>query len=307
MNKKAVKILSIFIIIIALTFLACGIFNRPMDLSLPGALFDGDSTLSSGEGVVQIYDYEKSDLIIKLEIVPADEDNPNNNNNDNDDLTKLLIIPAFVTIPEDELSVKFTCQAVDSDMSPETVKDITVRAFAEHYQDTEDTVAINDVEPEPTHEPTAPPAIPSPGAVWLEPTPSGTITNGSKFKTEVHCNSGTQRLAAYNIDFSYNESIIIVDTTIGTDGVEDGPDDFSGAPTVTNTDGKINVTNSEENGITAGTDLHILTINWTAVSQGSAIITITVNNLADEDADTIGTPTGIPLNITIEPSKKGHY
>ena len=147
MNRKKPTLLLFFIIIFTFTLLTCNLFYRPMNLVLPAALYADDTSLNEGEGVIEIYDYEDEDLIIELEIVPADEDNVNNNNDDSDDLSKILSVPGFVTIPENKLSITFTCEAFDTDMGTAELKDVTVKATALHYNEAEDTIAIYNTVP----------------------------------------------------------------------------------------------------------------------------------------------------------------
>jgi hypothetical protein len=141
--KRTLILLSI--ILMAGTLITCDFLDRPMTLILPSSLFTPTSTTAKegGNSMVQIYDKASEDLVVILEIIPANEDDGNNNNDDTDQLTQLLDIPAFVTIPKESLSIDFTCLVKDSSvMGTATVKDVTVKATALHYKDAEDTVPI---------------------------------------------------------------------------------------------------------------------------------------------------------------------
>ncbi|MBN2444276.1 MAG: hypothetical protein JXJ04_23140 [Spirochaetales bacterium] len=132
--RKTTIILFILTIVITFTLLTCDLLNRPMTLILPNALFAGDSTLNKADGLVEIYDYEETETIINLEIITTD----------GVDTTKILTIPSSVTIPENELSVTFTCEAEESDILSSGSVEVTVRASRLHYNDAEDTIMIHD-------------------------------------------------------------------------------------------------------------------------------------------------------------------
>ena len=130
MNRKT-TILLILLIMAVFSLVTCdeglGLFDRPMKLILPSALYANDTTLNKGNGIVTIYDYEDSELIVELEVLDGGEE--------------YLSVPGFVKIPENELSVTFTCEAVSAESGAGT--EVTVTATALHYKDdVEDTVTI---------------------------------------------------------------------------------------------------------------------------------------------------------------------
>jgi len=137
----------------------------------------------------------------------------------------------------------------------------------------------------------------NPGDVWFSPL-TGT-TSASSYSDEVHANSGTSKLGAYQFTITYDESIIAVDTTKGMDGVEAGPDGFFAAVNA-NTPGTLIVNGFSTAGTGPGSDLHVLTIHWTTVGTGTTTLDLTVTDLTDETGVTIGTPNGISGERTVE-------
>ncbi|MBN2533187.1 MAG: hypothetical protein JXB88_09865 [Spirochaetales bacterium] len=155
--------------------------------------------------------------------------------------------------------------------------------------------------PTPTVQPTATPSTgKDPGTVWVVPEIQQVSFNGD-FTTEIHVNTGTQLLAAYGIDILYDSSVIAVRTTIGTSGVEAGPDGFVTAVNA-QTPGIIRTSGFDIAGTGPGSDLHIMTVYWTTVSEGTSPLSIDVKTLSDLNADTIGMPNGIGGTISVTSS-----
>ena len=48
-----------------------------------------------------------------------------------------------------------------------------------------------------------------------------------------------------------------------------------------------------------GTDLHLLTVNWVAVTTGTSILDLDVKTLTDSGTTPIGTPNGIDGTVTV--------
>ncbi len=147
------------------------------------------------------------------------------------------------------------------------------------------------------------PATTSVGDVWFVPD-NGTVELGTNYHDEIHVNTGSSKLGAYNFAIAFDTSVIEVDTSQGANGVEKGSDGFFAAVN-TSTPGQITVDGVDSIGTGPGADLHVLTINWTAVAVGTSNLTINVVTLTDEDptgggASTIGTPNGIDGSRTVD-------
>ena len=126
-----------------------------------------------------------------------------------------------------------------------------------------------------------------------------TVAPGSSFITPVHVNSGYQKLAAYGFDILYDNEQITLDETIGTNGVLAGRDGFVSAVNA-ETPGLAVVSGFDVEGKGPGTELEVLTLQWTASSlKDSSELGITVNNLNDETGAVIGTPFTVSSIITI--------
>jgi hypothetical protein len=121
---------------------------------------------------------------------------------------------------------------------------------------------------------------------------------GSNFSFQIRVNSGSQRVAAYGINITYDENLI----SIGSDDdVVEGADGFVLAVNI-NTPGIIKTSGFDVTGKGPGPDLHLLTVNMMADNAGTSPIGISVDTLADEDTDTIGTPRGIGGEVVVGPA-----
>jgi hypothetical protein len=151
---------------------------------------------------------------------------------------------------------------------------------------------------EPTAAPTAEPtAVPKgAGSVWLDPD-NMTVGNGENFTMNVHCHTGSQKLAAYGIDFLYDASVITVNTGVGNNGVEAGPDGFIAA--INSPEGQLITSGFDLSGKGPGNELNILKINWTAAGVGTTDITINVKRFVDPATADIGTLTGHSATVTV--------
>ncbi|MBN2440430.1 MAG: hypothetical protein JXJ04_03775 [Spirochaetales bacterium] len=149
--------------------------------------------------------------------------------------------------------------------------------------------------PTPGGDPTPLPAE-GVGNVWISPT-SIEVAEETSFTTEVHINSGSQRLAAYALEITYDPSLISLDSSAA---VTDGPNGLSATITNTNTPGTLIISSFEPAGIPVTADAFILEINWYAAVTGTGTIDITVHDLVDVDANVIGIPNGTGSTLTIQ-------
>jgi hypothetical protein len=157
--------------------------------------------------------------------------------------------------------------------------------------------SVREIEPTPTPEPTPIPVPEGAGEVWLVPA-SISVSVGSDFSVEVHANTGNQKLAAYGLDVTYDGNIIVLNYSIGRNGVEAGPDGFvatAGVPTP----GIIRISGFDASGTGPGTDLYILKIYFTAIGAGTTPLDVRVDELTDPETFTIGNPAGIGGSVTV--------
>ena len=150
--------------------------------------------------------------------------------------------------------------------------------------------------PSPTTEPTPTPDFQA-GDVWII-TGDDYILQSAQFTTEVHVNSGDQKVAAYGITINFDQTILSVNTSIGSSGVTAGPDGFVAAVNTT-TPGVIVISGFDTGGKGPGTDLNMFTVNWTAIAAGTSTLSVTVDDLTDETTAEIGTPTGYDGSVTV--------
>ncbi|MBN2534784.1 MAG: hypothetical protein JXB88_18025 [Spirochaetales bacterium] len=155
----------------------------------------------------------------------------------------------------------------------------------------------------PTAVPTGTPTATSdpgkvPGDVWVFPE-NQTVSKGGKFTTEIHVNSGEQKVASYGITITYQAANMVLDTEYGDNGVIEGDDGFIVAINAKEP-GKLVVTGFDTGGTGPGADLHLLIIHWTAVETGTMDVILDVDILTDPATEKIGTPNGIDGSVKIE-------
>jgi len=135
--------------------------------------------------------------------------------------------------------------------------------------------------------------------VWLNPENLRSCINRN-FDLNVQVNSGSQKLGSYQFTITFDPSMINVDTTIGTNGVEAGADGFLTAVNVDNTTGTLVVNGFDINGTGPGSELDVLRIYFYAFDiPGDTNIDLSVSTLTDELGNSIGTPAGKGAMVTI--------
>jgi predicted RNA-binding protein with EMAP domain len=125
-----------------------------------------------------------------------------------------------------------------------------------------------------------------------------TVTEGDNFSVEIHVNTGAQKIAAYGIYIGYNTEVLALDTSMGESGISEGPDGFIAAVNAKQP-GLVRVSGFDTSGEGPGTDLHLLTVYWTAIGTGTSLIEITVDNLVDNNTHNIGERKGINGTATV--------
>jgi hypothetical protein len=119
-----------------------------------------------------------------------------------------------------------------------------------------------------------------------------------QFTTEIHVDTGSQNIAAYSVDILFDSNIIIVNTGVGANGVSPGSDGFVTAVNAS-LPGILQINGFDVTGEGPGSNLHLVTINWTAVGTGATDVIIEVEVLVDSSYVTIGTPAGISNTVTV--------
>ncbi|MBN2532816.1 MAG: hypothetical protein JXB88_07995 [Spirochaetales bacterium] len=158
------------------------------------------------------------------------------------------------------------------------------------------TTPSMETSPTPTPEPTQTPQAGA-GDVWFVPQ-EVVVGINTNFATEIHVNTGSQKFAAYGFDISYN-AFIRLNSSVGTKGVEEGPDGFVAAVNANET-GFIRISGFDASGTGPGQDLHVLTINWRSYSyEGTCPLDLEIVDLGDESTNPIGNPRAIDGNVII--------
>lgn len=157
----------------------------------------------------------------------------------------------------------------------------------------------------PTPTPTGTPgAYLSPGDVWFVPEDT-TVSINTDFILELHINTGTEMLAAYGMEITYDHAIISINSSMGSNGVDPGLDGYLATAGVPNP-GILRISGFDTTGAGPGPDLHLVTIYWTSgYDEGNTSITITVEDFITPDYNTIGTPSGKTGSVTVTASLTG--
>jgi hypothetical protein len=151
--------------------------------------------------------------------------------------------------------------------------------------------------PGPTPVPTETPA-PGAGDVWIVPE-NYNVRLSTIFSMQIHANTGSQNFAAYGFDLTYDSNYIIVNTSIETEGVEEGPDGFVSAVNAAN-DGVLRMSGFDTDGTGPGPDLHVVTVHlYAQQNSGTTYLGLDVIDLTDSDINIIGNPNGRGANVTI--------
>jgi hypothetical protein len=139
---------------------------------------------------------------------------------------------------------------------------------------------------------------PEKGECWLI-LKETTIQLNTAFTSELHINTENQNFAAYGIKIKFDPAIVAVETKVGTNGVEAGPDGFV---TVVNTNknGEIMIAGFNPSGKKGGKNLHAITIHWNAIGKGVTRLEVIVNDLVDSSTATIGTLKGRHSTIEVK-------
>ena len=133
------------------------------------------------------------------------------------------------------------------------------------------------------------------GDVWFSSVSTQTV--GDTFETKIYVNTSSQKLNTYGIEISFDPNVIIV---LGeADGVVAGDDGFISAKNVINADGWMNIAGFDAFGKGPSFQLHLLTINWTAIGPGTSSLDLYVDILEDQNLNSIGTPNAIDSSIVV--------
>jgi hypothetical protein len=138
------------------------------------------------------------------------------------------------------------------------------------------------------------------GNVWIYPS-TKTVNTNTLFDLDVRVDSGTKKLGAFGFTITFNQSLLNIDTTKGTNGVSAGVDGFISAVNTNNGAGKVIINGFNATGTGPGSNLRVLIIHFKALmSSGNANIGLTVSNLTDETGIKIGTPSGSGATVSIQ-------
>ncbi len=116
---------------------------------------------------------------------------------------------------------------------------------------------------------------------------------GDIFDTQVYVDSGIQKVAAYNFNFTFNPTVINIEDIVA------GPDGFISFIDIQNIEGWAVVSGFDASGVGPSSNLSFLTITWKAIATGESVLAIDVLILVDESTADIGIPQGVNSNVKI--------
>ena len=132
------------------------------------------------------------------------------------------------------------------------------------------------------------------GDVWVSPTTQNAGSD-QDFSVEIHADTGGKNIGAFNFYLDFDPSLVTVDTTQGTDGLDKGAD-ASNYTIMANPDdianGHYRLGGMSASGFANGTDVSLATVHMkttTGFTSGSASLTVRVNELSDELGQALST------------------
>lgn len=137
-----------------------------------------------------------------------------------------------------------------------------------------------------------------PGQVWLKKEQK-VIRTGYSFYTEIHANTGNQKLKKYELRFEYDPEMLNINTTTGINGVDAGGNGFVTSAEIPE-DGILVVKGVDMFGKLPNADLYLLNVHWIAQKKGKAKVNIIVVSFLDEGEEVIGTHRGGLFRIAIK-------
>ncbi|MBN2440179.1 MAG: TRAP transporter large permease subunit, partial [Spirochaetales bacterium] len=138
----------------------------------------------------------------------------------------------------------------------------------------------------------------NPGQVWMV-NEQKVIRGGDPFYSEIHADTGSEKLAYYEMRFEYDPHYFDVNTGIGINGVEAGANGF--ITSVENPEpGVIIAKGMYMYGKLPNRDLYLLTIHWIAHTKGKSKIGIKVISFLNELQKQIGTLKGGVFKVSIK-------
>jgi hypothetical protein len=138
----------------------------------------------------------------------------------------------------------------------------------------------------------------SPGEVWLKKEQK-VVRTGFSFYTEIHADTGNQKLKTYEIKVEYDPEMLSINTSRGINGVDAGGNGFVTSAGTTGK-GVLVVKGVDMFGKLPNTDLYLMNIHWIAQKKGKTKINISVTTFMDVDEEDIGTYKGGLFKIAIK-------
>ena len=116
------------------------------------------------------------------------------------------------------------------------------------------------------------------------------VGENNQFILNINTSIADRKIGSYQFDLTFDSSLLAVDTTKGTDGVEQGEDGFLGFVNIDNSKGIITINGFNTQGVGPGDNLNMVKINFNVfndTAESSTYLSLTVNDLTDELAENI--------------------
>ncbi|MBN1214090.1 MAG: hypothetical protein JXA99_01485, partial [Candidatus Lokiarchaeota archaeon] len=136
------------------------------------------------------------------------------------------------------------------------------------------------------------------GNVWFSPVSTQTI--GDTFETKIYINTGSQNIAAYGFNITYNKDVIQI---ASDEYVVAGAEGFVSAVNIDNVNGWVMIAGFEAAGTGPNSQLHLITINWTTVGVGTSSLDLSIEDLVDSNKKPIEFSNAIDDSIVVDPKQ----
>ncbi|MBY9007142.1 MAG: cellulase family glycosylhydrolase [Candidatus Lokiarchaeota archaeon] len=133
------------------------------------------------------------------------------------------------------------------------------------------------------------------GDVWFSSVHEKTV--GDTFETEIYVDTGSQNLGNYEFDITYNEDVIQIASDEDIEPISEG---FVSEVNIDNVNGLVTIVGFDKWGIGPSSQIHLLTITWTAVGEGISPLDLTIDTLLDTDRNTIDIPNDIDGSVVVD-------
>ena len=144
----------------------------------------------------------------------------------------------------------------------------------------------------------------SSGKAWLSPSSVSVFTD-DLLMIEIHADSGSEKLGSYQFELSFDQTLLNIDTSVSTNGVEVDEDGFISVANPDNINGKIIINGFDTNGKGPGIDLRIVKVYFKSLGiAGNNIIGLSVTNFTNEFSESIVVTEAKGASVNIDDNEE---